>query len=147
MHSMRETPEDKQREGLILAALAKYAKRDFQQVMTLGKYKIDGWLLQGNEVKAWAECKWLTKTGFYGLNVPKFIEGCQLAKYTHIPFIYAFRDPEGYGYIMVHDATWPVASTTFRLAGGTQAGRSPNWDDIEPMMLFNERDIVRFGDE
>jgi len=140
-HQMRETPEDRKKEHKILAVMAKEFECTYQKVETLGKYKIDAWLHTGSNVKAWVECKWLGKEGFYGVHVPKYIEGCRLSITAGIPFIYAFRVPGKVGYIVVHNGTEEAFSPKFTRCGGTEEGREKKWDDIEPMMMFPARHI------
>jgi hypothetical protein len=142
-HAQRETPQDKANEENILKLLARHRGCDYQQVMTLGKYKIDGWLHQDKRVLAWVECKWLTKEGFYGLNVPKFIEGCELAAHTDTPFLYACRVPGKVGLLEVHNGAWSAVDADLRLAGGRREPQ--NWDDIEPMMMFDPSLLTWFA--
>ena len=149
MHVMRETNEDKDNQTVILDTLSAHLKCQYTQVETLGKYKIDGWLHSGKNtnVLGFVECKWYGKIGFYGLNLPKYIEGCLLAQYARVPFYYAIRVPGGdgrnrFGFITLHDGLWsPSDPVSITHTGGTQKGRQPNWDDVEPMVMLNKDDI------
>ena len=142
-HTLRETEKDKKKEKKILDAVAAHFRAEAQQVMTFGKYKIDGILHQGSKVVAFVECKWLSKPGFYGINLPKHIEGCNLASYAQVPFIYAVRVPNRVGFAVVHNGTWMQNEPTLRWTGGVLT--PPNWDDIEPMMMI-EPDKIQWLD-
>lgn len=135
VHTMRETKLDKKKERVILNRLAKHFGVNVQQVLTLGKYKIDGILHSGGIVHSYVECKWLSKEGFYGVNTPKYVEGCQLAAWSKVPFIYGLRVPGKIGYIVVHDGNWTPGDDKSRHTGGVK--NPPNWDDIEPMMMLD----------
>jgi hypothetical protein len=150
-HHLRETVEDKKKEEVILRALVWHFNKQnvnqneshsYQQVMTHGKYKIDGWVYNQNaEITHWVECKALSKEGFYGVNFPKYIEGVNLARESGLPFLYAFcvksqKGNKKIGYFTVHNGIWEDCKQNLNRCGGTPPGRSPNWDDIEPMMMF-----------
>ena len=109
--------------------------------MTTGKYKFDAWLVSGRALVGLVECKWLSGTGFYGLNIAKYHQMTQLSARLAVPSYYACRTPGRMGYIKFHNGTWEDIEPTFTMAGGTPKGKEQNWDDIEPMAMFNERDI------
>ena len=143
VHHMRETDGDLKKEVRILKRTAHHFGMEwFSFPSNQGKYRIDGYLYEGNMIRYWVECKWLSGEGFKSLNVPKYVEGCGLARETSCPFLYVFRAPGKLGYITVHSGVWSDAGAQFLLAGGTPPGRDPNWDDIEPMAMFNNAPIT-----
>ena len=139
-HHLRETPEDKRKERKILDALAAHLDAEVQQVETFGKYKIDGILHRASEVVAFVECKWLDKEGFYGINLPKYVEGIGLATHGGAPFIYAVRTPGKFGYAVIHDGVWAVGDLKSVWTGGFR--NPPNWDDKEPMMMIQPEKML-----
>ena len=140
-HDQRETEEDRKHQKVIMKAVAKHYGAELQVVETLGKYKIDGILYNGREVIGYVEAKWLKKDTMFGINVPKYVEGCQLAAYSKVPFMYAVRIPGKCGISILHDGIWAPDVVELKHSGGTPPGKDPNWDDKEPMMMINRDSI------
>lgn len=142
MTSRRETGDDLVAEAEILDVIAQSGGFEWNKLGNGSKYRIDAVLHRNNKPEAWIEIKDYKKRLFLGLNVPKFIEGCELAQTTAIPFIFGFRHDGRIGVIKVHGGgAYSDLTPELRMAGGTPKGRTPLPDDYEPMYLFNETDV------
>jgi hypothetical protein len=107
------------------------------------KYRIDAVILNGSEIKAWAEVKNYSKSGFLGLNIVKYKEGTDLARLTGLPFLMVVSIAGKVGWLKLHDGLVFCAPPDYKLAGGTPRGQEPLHDDIEPMAMFSE-DFVQW---
>lgn len=138
----RETSDDLHAEAEILDHIAAQSNCEWRKLGNGGKYRIDAVMHRGSEVKAWFEVKDYKRGLFLGLNVPKYIEGCNLATVTAIPFVFGFRHEGRIGIIKIHSGG-PFEDLTpeLRMAGGTPQGRKPNPDDVEPMYMFSHKDV------
>lgn len=138
----RETQDDLNAEAEILDYIAKKSDCEWRKLGNGGKYRIDAVMHSGGDVRAWFEVKDYKRSLFLGLNVPKYIEGCNLATATAIPFIFGFRYEGKVGIIKIHGGgPFEDVSPQLRMAGGTPKGRKPNPDDVEPMYMFSEDDV------
>ena len=150
MINMRETPTDRVKEKKLLSAMASTLNCQYSQSPNLKKYRIDGWFHDGKDstskgkMLGWAECKWYGdgKTAFCALNVPKYMELVQLSLITMLPSYFIFREDGRFGYLVVHDGIMPRAKFDVMQDGGTAKGRTPNPDDIEPLIKFHKKHIV-----
>lgn len=138
---LRETKQDLSNEADILDAFCKHFKLEWSKLGNGGKYRIDAVLFKGQDPRAWAEVKDYKRSLFLGLNAPKFIEGCELANMSNIPFLLLFRHEGEIGYLVVHNGAWPEADHTLKMAGGTPKGREPLPDDIEPIYVFSKSQV------
>jgi len=147
MIQMRETQRDRHKENKLLYAMASHLGCQYKQSPNINKYRIDGWFynngISGNEMMGWAECKWYGdgKKAYCALNVPKYGELINLSKLTLLPSYFIFREEGRFGYIIVHDGTMHRAKFKVMQAGGTAKGRTPNADDIEPLIMFDKSEI------
>jgi len=138
---MRETQSDLKNEADILGRFCQSMKCEWAKLGNGGKYRIDSVLFRGNIPVAWVEVKDYKAGLFLGLNVPKYIEGCELSNYTQIPFFLLFRHEGEIGYLKIHNGAWPHAEARLLMAGGTPKGRQPLPDDVEPMFLFDDSQV------
>ena len=134
----RESAEDLAHEKIVLDAVARWKGCQWTKIETFGKYSIDCWFVSGNKMMGWGEAKWLSKEGFYGLNSAKYVQGCANALATGSPFYYCCRVPGKIGVVVVHNGVWAEAPTTSSVCGKDKG----NWDDIEPMIMFEHDSIV-----
>ena len=138
----RETNQDLRNEAEILQYLADWSKSNWHKLGNGGKYRIDSVLYRDGAPVAWVEVKDYKRNLFLGLNVPKYLEGCNLAQTTELPFLLVFRHEGKIGYIKVHGGgAWSDCEATLKMAGGTPAGREALKDDIEPCYMFNKKDV------
>lgn len=139
---LRETQQDLSNEAEILDDFAKTFKCNWHKLGNGGKYRIDAVLYRDGEVAAWAEVKDYKKSLFLGLNVPKYLEGCNLAQETGKPFFLIFRHNTQIGFAKVHGGgAWSDCDAELKIAGGTQAGRKALPDDIEPMYMIDKNQV------
>lgn len=149
MIAMRETSSDRSHEQRLLVAMARRLKSQYKQSPNLKKYRLDGWFHDGKEPDSrgnmigWAECKWYGdgKKAFCALNVPKYMEMVHLSQTTMLPSYFIFREEKRVGYIVVHDGIMHRAKFKVVQTGGTAKGRTPNPDDIEPLIMFEKQEI------
>ena len=108
------------------------------------KYRIDGFLYdkETNDITAWVECKWYNKIAHCFLNVPKFKELIYLSETTKIPSYLLFREFDKWGYICLHDGYKIKCSYKIKLTGGTPKGRIVNYDDFEPLVILDKKNIT-----
>ena len=139
---LRETKHDLCNEAEIHDYFASTMKCNWHKLGNGGKYRIDAVLYRNAEVAAWAEIKDYKKSLFLGLNVPKYLEGCNLAQNTGKPFFLIFRHNGQIGFVKVHGGgPWSDCKVTLKLAGGTQAGRKALPDDIEPIYMIEKSEV------
>lgn len=139
---MRETAKDLENEAEILDHFAKTFRCNWHKLGNGGKYRIDAVLYRDAEVAAWAEVKDYKKRLFLGLNVPKYLEGCNLAQNTGKPFFLLFRYEQKIGFIKVHSGgAWNDCEATLGMAGGTPSGRQRLKDDVEPCYMFRKNEV------
>lgn len=149
MIAMRENSSDRIKEQKLLGSMADFLKCNYMQSPNLKKYRIDGWFHKGEqstsrgEMIGWAECKWYGdgKKAFCALNVPKYMELIHLSETTLLPSYFIFREQGKFGYIVIHDGVMHRAKFTVWQTGGTAKGRTPNSDDIEPLIMFDKQEI------
>jgi hypothetical protein len=150
-YHQRETEKDRQAQKAIMEFFAEKWGCNVTETPPINqsggqKYRIDGWLTLKDDDKrfCFVECKGYTKAGFYGLNVPKYRDGVELAEAANVPFIYAFSEPGRYGYVVVVDSDKKKAPCISRVTGRTPRHRPKNFDDTEPMIMFSEECITFF---
>ena len=134
---MRQTQQDLQNEGEILAIAASKWGSVGVKLPEGGKYRLDAVLLDGSDIKAWVEIKDYSKP-FIGLNIPKYLEGMLIAQMTGITFLFIIRLDGRVGYIKLHDGLVACEPPRYQYAGGTPKGREPLPDDVEPMAMFTK---------
>ena len=134
---LRETDQDRKNQNFLFKTFAQRHGCEYTMVPKDGthKYCIDGWIHKDNIVIAWVEAKW-KESSFKAVNPKKYLEGCRLAQLFMTPFVYLFREPGYMAAITLHNGLNPVAPVKTVISGGTQAGRAPNWDDIEPLVVI-----------
>ena len=147
MTQMRETAQDKVREEKLLRIMSEHLGCHYWQNPNLIKYRLDGWFYKpkfegdnkGSMVGC-AECKWYGdgKTAFCALNVPKYAELINLSEMTGLPSYFVFREQGKWGYIVLHTGSNKAATFSVIQTGGTPKGRTPNPDDIEPLIKFDK---------
>ena len=142
-HHQRETEKDRRAQREILEFFSGFWQCNITETPPIHKpggqkYRLDAWLTRkGDNTRfCFMECKGYTDSGFYGLNVPKYRDGCELARAAMVPFILGFSQPGGYGYVVVLDKDGKKAPFTSRVTGKTPKGRPENFDDKEPMVMF-----------
>jgi hypothetical protein len=139
---LRETEQDLINEAMVLDHFANKYGAKWTKLGNGAKYRIDAAYQRDGKVVAWAEVKvYKTKSPFLGVNVPKMIEGCQLALFTGKPFFLLFHHNQRFGMVKISDGEQVLSSPKLRIAGGTPPGRKPLGDDIEPMFKYSELDI------
>jgi hypothetical protein len=138
---MRETTEDLANEAEICEFFASKWKCEWRKLGNGGKYRIDAVLHRGKDIKVFVEAK-AHKTSFMGLNLPKYMEMCELGIETGLPVYFLIRRNDEYGFIPVWDKTWKGVTPTLEMTGGTPPGREPLPDDVEPMMMFTDEDVT-----
>jgi hypothetical protein len=72
------------------------------------------------------------------LNVPKYAELINLSEMTGLPSYFVFREQGKWGYIVLHTGSNKAATFSVIQTGGTPKGRTPNPDDIEPLIKFDK---------
>jgi len=136
---LRETKQDRINQERLFKVFAE--KKGWKYRMfpsTAKKYRIDGYFYDDkNNVKCWVECKWYSGKAYLMLNVPKYNELKSLTASTFYPSILLFREGDKWGWIVVGSSKPKI-----KVMGGTPKGRTPNEDDIEPLVVFNRSDIV-----
>lgn len=138
----RETEDDLRKEAGLLDHFCKMRDIEWKKLGNGAKYRIDAVLLKGKDVVGWAEVKNYDAGLFLGLNVQKYIEGCALAQETEKPFLFIFSHNRRVGYLKVHGGgAYSDLEKRLKYCGGTPKGRMPLPDDIEPMFLFDEKDV------
>ena len=138
---MRETAADLEREAAVLDHFAAQWNCEWRKLGNGGKYRIDAVLYRKKEIKAFVEVKCHAKA-FIGLNLPKYQEMISIGQTTFLPVYFLIKRGDAFGYINVWDYTWEGAKPVLRMAGGTPPGRQPLPDDIEPMMMFSDDDVI-----
>jgi len=133
---MRERPSDLENEREILNLFCAKWGCQWVKLGNGGKYRIDAALKQGDQLKAFVEVKDYSGN-FCGMNLPKYIEGCELAQWTGVPFLFVMRRGDVISHMKLHDGLTTMIPPAFRVTGGTPAGRAPLPDDIEPMAIFD----------
>jgi|TARA_R110000803_G_scaffold195240_1_gene258430 hypothetical protein len=144
---LRETEDDLKHEGTLAKAMASLLFCTASKAHA--KYRIDGWFHQGNELKGFFECKWYTdnKKAFAMLNIPKFKELIDLSEITKKSSFLLVReklkkDVGGrWGYIELHNGKEVCCKYECKIAGGTPPGRKPLPDDVEPLIVFDYKEI------
>ena len=149
-HHQRETEQDRRVQRKILEFFADFWQCNVTETPPIDKpggqkYRLDAWLTRkdNNARFCFMECKGFTKAGFYGLNVPKYRDGCDLARAASVPFILGFSEPGRYGYVVVLDKDGKEAPSKSCVTGSTPKDRPKNFDDKEPMIMF-QKNGVRF---
>ena len=145
MSFRRENSEDLEREAAILDWVGKRKRWQWRKLGNGGKYRIDACFHQAEQMFAWVEVK-AHGGSFCGMNVPKYIEGCNLSSWTEKPFYFIFSREDKIGVINVWEHGMPTISPVLQVTGGTPPGRDPLPDDIEPMMMFNDNHVKAWID-
>ena len=140
---MRETEDDLRAEREILTDLAIRWRCNWRKLGNGGKYRIDAVLEREREIMMWVEVKDYSHDRFVGMNIPKYMEGCQLAALTGHPFYQIIRVDGRLGIVRIHDGLTSMAPPKYMIAGGTPVGREPLPDDIEPMAMF-DKSLIRW---
>ena len=145
MIQKRETKQDLKKQQRLFEVFSKRMNLSYNQFSSFSKkYRIDGYCYDDKDKKiaCWIECKWYNKKAHCFLNVPKFKELVKLSETTLLPSYLLFREHEKWGYILLHSGKNITCKYTVKLMGGTPKGRTPNDDDIEPLIILNKEDIV-----
>ncbi len=142
MIKKRETKQDLVKQTRLFEVFSKHIKSSFNQFSSFSsKYRIDGYCYNDKEIVCWVECKWYNNNAHCLLNVPKFNELIQLSETTMLPSYLVFREHNKWGFILLHDGNNIICSYTTKLMGGTPKGRTPNIDDVEPLICLDKSNI------
>lgn len=137
----RETQEDLDNEAEILNHACDYFKCRWSKLGLGGKYRIDAVLHREKSPVAWAEVKDYKRSLFLGLNVPKYMEGCRIAKVSGLPFLMIVRHERLVSYLILHNGSIETQEKRLLMAGGTPKGREALPDDVEPMFMFDQKNL------
>ena len=110
------------------------------------KYKIDGYLFDNTKtIVGWVEAKWYgdNKAPYCAINVPKFLELCNLSRELNIPSYFVCRRSGAWGYCVICDYGFTIGHRVEQ-GGGTPKHREKNHDDVEPLVFLNKDEFLWF---